>query len=171
MKILFTLLLTTAIALSAEPPAQPEYYKANEVSLDAFGYLKTQDFDDERTGAGIGLNYFYTKNWGIGIEGSAGNTHGIFVESARLNLLYRIPINKSAIHIFAGAGADFCVPPEAHAAPLSKEDEGERFAFDFGTGVEHRFSKHLGIFGDVRFDKLEGRGAQAIGRIGIRIPF
>lgn len=173
MKILFALLLTTAIALSAEPPAQPEYYQANEVSLDLFGQVRTDDFDDERMGAGVGINYFLTRNWGIGIEGSAENTSGVFVEAARANMIYRIPIGKSAPYVFAGAGANFCVPPESVSAinPGEADEGGDKWAIDIGVGIEHRFGKHFGAFADVRLDKVEDRGATALARLGIRIPF
>lgn len=175
MKYLFVLLLATSTVFAADGDAKKaveSYYHANEFSVDVFGYLRTRDFDNERTGIGLGLNYFYTQNWGVGIEGSAGNIGDIFVESTRLNVLYRIPINRSAVYVFAGAGADFCVPPIPSSSPSGvKEDDGEVFAFDFGVGIEHRFSKHLGVFGDVRFDKPEHQSAQAIGRVGVRIPF
>lgn len=174
-RLLAIILLATTTAFAADGDAKKtveSYYGANEFSVDVFGYLRTRDFDNERTGVGLGLNYFYTQNWGIGIEGSSGDVGGIFVESARLNLIYRIPINRSAVYVFAGAGADFCVPPIPSSSPSSiKEDDGEVFAFCFGTGLEHRFSKHLGMFADVRFEKPEHRSAQALGRVGLRIPF
>lgn len=172
MKYLLILLLTASTAFAADGGARKaveSYYHANEFSADVFGYLRTRDFDNERTGVGLGLNYFYTVNWGLGVEASAGDMSATFVESARLNLIYRIPINRSAIYLFAGAGADFCVPPIVSSDESG--GEGEVFAFDFGAGAEHRFSEHLGVFADVRFDKPEHQSAQAIARAGVRIPF
>ena len=171
MKKLLAVLLLSATTLFAAEPI--DCYQANEVSFDTFFQVRTDDFDDERMGAGIGINYFLTRNWGIGIEGSAENTSGVFVEATRANLIYRIPINRSAIYVFAGAGANFCVPPEPESALESGESDegGDKWAIDVGVGIEHRFAKHFGAFTDIRLDKIEDRGATALARLGFRIPF
>lgn len=171
MKNLILLALMTSGLLAAEPKAN-NFYRAGEVSLDLHGTVRTDDFDGERTGAGVGINYFHTQNWGIGLEGSAENTSGVFVEAVRVNAIYRIPINRSAIYIFAGGGANFCVPPEepTSGSPDS-ESGGDKWAFCLGVGVEHRFHEHFGVFSDIRLDKIEDRGATALARVGIRIPF
>lgn len=172
MKYLLILLLAISATFAADGDAKKaveSYYRANEFSVDVFGQVRTDDFNDERLGAGVGINYFYTQNWGIGLEGSAENTSGIFVEAARANIIYRIPINRSAIYVFAGAGANFCVPPEPD--DTSPEDEGTNWAIDIGVGVEHRFHKHFAAFADVRLDKIEDRSATALARVGVRVPF
>lgn len=175
MKYLLILLLAISATFAADGDAKKaveSYYRANEFSVDVFGQVRTDDFNDERLGAGVGINYFYTQNWGIGLEGSAENTSGVFVEAVRVNAIYRIPINRSAIYVFAGGGANFCVPPE-ESAPGSPDSEsgGDKWAFCLGVGVEHRFHEHFGVFSDIRLDKIEDRGATALARVGFRIPF
>lgn len=174
-KLLAIFLLAAATGFAADDARKTveSYYGANEFSVDVFGQVRTDDFDDERLGAGIGFNYFFTQNWGIGIEGSAENTSGVFLEATRANLIYRIPINRSAIYVFAGAGANFCVPPEPESAleQGDADEGGDKWGLGIGVGIEHRFHKHFAAFADVRLDKVEDRGATALARVGIRLPF
>ena len=77
-------------------------FRANELSLDLFGSLSVgqevlQDIsadrvkDDGRLGAGLGLNYFFTRFVGVGADAYSENTSHSFVDTASANLIVRFP--------------------------------------------------------------------------------
>lgn len=83
-----------------------QFYRANELSIDLFGSasIGQQTIDnfsgdrvteDARLGAGVGINYFFTRHFGLGGEAYTENTDRNFVDSASLNLLGRLPIGES----------------------------------------------------------------------------
>src|SRR5690349_11416137 len=105
-----TLVLGLALSLSTALTAaagedtgnNPELYRANELSLDLFGTVSVgeQTIDhisgnrvehDGRLGAGAGLNYFFTRNFGLGADAYSENTGHSFVDSTSLNLIARLP--------------------------------------------------------------------------------
>jgi len=85
----------TIVALAAIPARAADYvanqmedtYRAGELSLDGFGtasfseytinHLSTQRVnDDTKLGAGVGANYFFTRNLGVGAEAYSQNDGG-----------------------------------------------------------------------------------------------
>lgn len=64
---------------------------------------------DTRLGAGLGLNYFFTRNIGIGGDAYSEDTTGAFVDSASASLILRLPLGQSgfAPYAFGGGGYQF----------------------------------------------------------------
>ncbi len=76
------------------------------IDFRAFGALEIGDFDDdERTGAGVGLNYWFLDNIGVGAEGIGYDTDGDFVDRVNGSLLFRAPVSeKFDVIPFGGIG-------------------------------------------------------------------
>jgi hypothetical protein len=161
MVVLGIMAIMAMVARAAEVPVpiakeDSSFYKSGEFSIDLFGAVRTRNFDNERTAAGVGINYFFHEQFGIGLEGFCGDLNGIFVDDSRVHLIYRFPIRRTAPYVFAGGGRNF---------------ELDENAVSLGVGVEHRFNPRWGIFSDVRIDKIIDHHAAALGRAGIRFSF
>ena len=147
-----------------------EKYGAKETTLDLFGTgsigQRTLDnITDEtvkhdlRLGAGAGLNYFFTRNLGLGAEAYSENTGHSVVDNASASLIARFPLGQSgfAPYVYGGAGHQF--------------DPIELNYLHAGGGLEYRFTRRLGLFVDARYvftDETENYG---LGRVGVRIGF
>lgn len=154
---LIILVATNAVTIAAEAEADASRYKAGEFSVDTFGTVITDDFANERLGYGVGLNYFFTRQLGIGLETRTERLDSELTFGA--NAIYRIPIYKTAPYVFAGAGYSW---------------KTEQPNISVGAGLEHRFTEHFGIFGDARLLKdVEGENTPsfALARLGVRFAF
>ena len=145
-------------------------YRCCELSLQGFGTasLGESTLDhlsgrnvrhDARLGAGAGVNYFFTRCLGVGVEGYAENTDGVFVDSASANLILRLPIGDSGLapYIFGGGG---------HQFGMTKEWFGQA-----GAGLEYRFTHHLGVFLDARCVVPDESDLYGVGRLGMTFAF
>ena len=98
-----TILMLAAMPVLGQDTANNnpnDLYRANELSLDGFGTASIGKYTlnhisnarvrhNTRLGAGAGINYFITRNIGIGGEAYSENTTGVFVDSASANLTIR----------------------------------------------------------------------------------
>jgi hypothetical protein len=149
---------------------QGDYYRASELSMDVFGTASigkytidhlsnTRIRQNTKLGAGLGLNYFITRNIGIGAEAYSENTTGVFVDSASANLILRLPLGQSgfAPYVFGGGGHQF--------------DMLKLWFGQAGVGMEYRFCPHLGIFIDARGVVPNETKYYGVARLGLRIAF
>ena len=148
-------------------------YTAQELSLDLFGsYLNPEGkFTDLfKTsmrhgfwGGGAGLNYFFTRELGIGTDFNVSSKPDDenLVDYVVGNLYARLPLGSSGLapYIFGGGGRAM--------SPTYQ------WTYGGGVGLEFRFNPTTGIFSDARFlwgDK--GTIYNELGiRTGIRIVF
>jgi hypothetical protein len=185
MKSKWSLVVATALSLSAfsalaDNPGQGswwndrmhydhsgEKYSANELTLDLFGtYNKSfAHFDDlfDHTwrhgefGGGVGMNYFFTKYVGIGVD-TFFQRRGRFFNNVSGDLTLRAPIGNSgfAPYVYGGAGwRDAAGPDELTAHG--------------GVGIEYRFNPHLGVFLDGRYIWTDKSADEGLLRAGFRI--
>ena len=145
-------------------------YHANELSVDLFGsgsvgqqtidHLSGDRLDHNgRLGAGAGLNYFFTRHFGIGGDAYTENTAHNFVDSVSGNLIGRLPLGHSGIapYIFGGGGYQF-------------DQVAQKFA-QAGAGVEFRLTNHAGFFVDARYVFADRTDNYGVGRAGVRLSF
>jgi hypothetical protein len=189
MKINRLCLVTAALVVTALPlfaddtntnntPAlsyeQPEIYRANEFSIDAFGTASESEYTLEHLGgstprsvhkntqwgAGAGVNYFATHYLGIGGEGYWQDDHDQpFVHSASGNLLLRLPLGQSGFAPYAMGGG-------------GRQFDGGRYSFgQAGGGIEYRFCAHLGFFIDARMVWPNETKMYGVARAGLRFTF
>ena len=145
-------------------------YRCCELSLDGFGSASLGESTLEhlsgsrvrhntRLGAGLGINYFFTRYLGVGVEGYAENTDGVFIDSASANLILRLPIGDSGLapYIFGGGG---------HQFGMTKQWFGQA-----GAGLEYRFTPHIGLFVDARGVVPNETKVYGVGRLGMTFAF
>jgi hypothetical protein len=110
-------------------------------------------------GAGVGLNYFITRNLGIGADVYSENTGGPFIDSAEANLILRLPLGHCgfASYVFGGGGSQF--------------DMAKTWFGQAGVGLEYRFTRHLGLFVDARGVLPDETKCYGVGRLGLRFAF
>jgi hypothetical protein len=143
-------------------------YLAQEFSIDLFGSYKRgspelDDFLDAPEhgvfGGGIGVNYFFTKMFGVGVDASMHDDGRQFVDNASSSLIARFPIGDScfAPYVFGGVGWYFDPTGdwEGHA----------------GVGVEFRLNPRTGVFADGRYVWPDGAGDTSLIRTGLRFAF
>lgn len=147
-----------------------ELYREKETSLDIFtsGSINQETIDDitdirynddVEFGIGVGLNHFFTRRFGIGVEAYSEDTEQHFIDKASANLFARFPIGDSgfAPYIYGGGGRQFD-PIELSFAQL-------------GAGVEYRFTPKVGLFLDGRYVLTDGADNHGLARLGLRLAF
>ena len=157
-----------ALAQSDYQNTNDQLFRANEFSLDMFGSVSVGQQtinrisgnrvrDDGRLGAGIGLNYFLTRNIGIGGDAYTENTAHNFVDNASGNLIFRIPIDKIhlAPYVYGGGGYQF--------------DQAEVWFGQVGAGLEVRITHNISLFADARYVMPEKIDNYGVARAGLRI--
>jgi len=86
----------------------PGYYKACELSVDAFGTASVGEYTidhvsgdrirrNTRLGAGLGGNYFFTRNFGVGAEVLFSKHHRTWVDSGSADFIARLPAGREWI--------------------------------------------------------------------------
>jgi hypothetical protein len=147
-----------------------DFYHANELSMDVFGMASLWESTIDHLsaarvqhqtqfGAGLGLNYFLTRNFGIGADVYAEYTTGAFIDSASVNLILRLPLGHSgfAPYAFGGGGRQF--------------DLTEAWFGQIGAGMEYRFTHHVGAFLDARWVLPGETKGYGVARLGFRFSF
>jgi hypothetical protein len=134
------------------------------------------------------FNYFFTRNFGLGFEGTAlraagaGSNHDVSGQFA-LDILARYPIGDTPWAPYFIAGIGGFVPGSSNNI---FETTGERVDRTFrghnnddilleghvGLGIEYRFTRNIGAFTDGRYtfvDKSQNNYGQI--RAGVRFAF
>lgn len=159
--LICSLLVTCLSVLAADAPDRRPYYRAGEFNLDVYGsgVLKNEDRDPNnvRLGVGVGATYFVTRGLGFGLSAESASTAHSVVDLALGRVIYRAPLNK-------------------HWAPYGYIEGGFDFERDIwqagaGGGLEYRFTRNLGVFGDAGLSvDTDGTGRMR-GRTGLRLSF
>jgi hypothetical protein len=148
---------------------QTPRYTAQELSFDAFGTYTAPErnlgdlFETNirhgKWGGGVGLNYFFTREIGLGADINIPNDGGNFINSVSGSLIARWPFESAGIapYIFGGGGRGTDIAWEwlAHA----------------GVGVEYRWNPTTGIFVDGRYVWADKTTDQLLLRAGVRFVF
>ncbi len=144
-------------------------FTSRELSLDLFGsYLNPERniehlFDTNirhgKWGGGVGLNYFFTPQLGIGGDINIPDNGGRFIDSLDGNLIARWPIQSVGLapYIFGGGGRGF--------------DPSWEWFGDAGIGLEFRMSPVTGFFVDGRYMWPQISADKLLLRAGIRVVF
>ena len=143
-------------------------YTAKEFSFDAFGsydarfdrfgHMFDRSWRHGDFGGGVGLNYFVTRYFGMGLD-TFFESRSTFFRTVSGNVFLRLPLGNSGLapYIFGGGGGRFQPVEEAtgHA----------------GVGLEFRFNHHFGLFGDARYSWADKTTDNALVRAGARFVF
>lgn len=144
-------------------------FRGNEIQVDAFGSGAFYKNGRPGWGGGLGLNYFFSRYIGIGVEqglvGRNNNGSNSYTEWNTLgNLFLRYPICSwnLAPYVMVGGGAFYGTNQGIGVGHV-------------GGGLEYRFSENVGIFSDARWmytgeQDFDYSGA-VYARAGLRFAF
>lgn len=125
-------------------------------------HLHQRDYTHNVFGAGVGVNYFLTRNFGLGLEGDwlAGDST---INEVAGSFIYRCPFENAthsfgwAPYAFIGGGGQF---------------DGQNVGFGFaGGGAEARFSRSFAVFADGRYVIHDSTIDYGFFRLGCRLIF
>jgi hypothetical protein len=151
------------------PNRTSQYFAAEEISIDAFAtYLAAQskfselfqtDIRDGTWGGGLGLNYYFSRFFGIGADVNLPDNRGALVDSVTANVMARLPIDKIRLapYIFAGGGRT--------------TDQVWQWEKQAGVGLEYRLDPMTGIFIDGRYVWPDKTSDNLLLRAGLRLAF
>ncbi len=147
-------------------------FRANEWQIDAavVGAGGTYDsHSGQGLGGGLGVNYFFSQYFGVGIDDTVGGYEKIAgqgaeaVNSLQGDLIARYPICawNLAPYAMIGGGANW---------GCATQGDGNA-----GVGVEYRFTRNIGMFADCRWlyggNDGGARLSMALPRVGVRFAF
>jgi hypothetical protein len=166
MKIIRLPLIATLGILSittVQTHASPSgFFSGGEMTLDTFGYWGSRDKDGNSKGAwgpGIGASYFFTDNFGAGVE--TYNDAFTLPYLLNVNGTFRYPVSISGIvlspYAFAGVGRQWNHAPQwlGHVA----------------AGIEYPVRPEISVFTDVRGVFPTETKNNAMIRFGFRFKF
>jgi opacity protein-like surface antigen len=181
------------VAAPAPPPPPASYFRSNEFSLGLFGSYgwtynnNTRGIGNHAWGGGIDGQYFPLQYLGFAIEGDFFNEvpGDFFGSTVTGNVILRYPldINFPGLHLapyaFGGVGGLFNqnnaftrIVTLGHAHELSRRNSDDEVLGDGGVGLEYRFTPHIGLFSDVRYNVVNTRKNNFLStRFGLRYAF
>jgi len=148
-------------------------------------------------GGGGAISYFFTRNFGIGLEGTAlratGDNQDVSGQFG-LNVIGRLPIGDTGWAPYATAGIggfipgsngnrfdesgnlnELSHPTDRYTMRVTVRDgntESIILEGHAGIGIEYRFTKNIGIFTDGRFTFVEkAHNNYGLVRTGVRFAF
>ena len=173
MKYTYSFLASLALAASAfagtevvskdyKAPAPVPCFADTEFQLDVFGNYtwETEGHNGDGFGGGLGINYFFHRNFGIGVSGSLRDGDHSAIWNADLDLIVRFPIEGSvclAPYILGGGGI------ETNGTTIG--------TWNAGGGLEWRATPSLGIYGEGRYTWGASDEDSAQARVGLRFVF
>jgi opacity protein-like surface antigen len=186
-----------AVASSKEvaappPPLPTSYFRSNEVSLGAFGSYGVGFYDNHRAignhawGGGVDAQYFPLQPYlGLSIEGDFFNESpkDNFGATVTSNAILRYPLDLKfpnlhlAPYVFGGVGGIFndsnaFTRSATFGASVHHSNDKDEVLGDVGGGLEYRFTPHIGLFSDARYNFVNGpRNDFMLTRFGVRFAF
>lgn len=148
-------------------------YNAQEVSLDMFGsYINPEGKFDElfetdihhgSWGGGAGVNYFCSRNLGLGADFNiSSKTDDLnLVDQVTGNVILRLPLGDSGFAPYGFGGGGRAISPQWD------------WVYGGGVGLEYRFNPSTGIFSDARY-LWANKGTEfnrLLIRFGLRLTF
>jgi hypothetical protein len=173
---------TPIVSKEYKAPEPIVCFSEHEWQVDLFGQYSVGEgphqagiFRDHGWGGGIGINYFFTRNIGLGVDAAwlaakeapyvAGDTERTALHNFSGSLICRFPIDHLCLAPYLYAGGGYHVDGEDWASAHG------------GVGVEYRIQpQKLGLFMDGRWTYLGDRFGHGdlnffSTRLGVRIVF
>jgi hypothetical protein len=139
-------------------------FKDTELQVDVFGSFtapSSGSAHDDGFGGGIGVNYFFQRHFGVGIDGNVynGGVQGVFDVTARIIARYPLELGSFCLapYVFGGGGVQ-----------TNGVTNGTWLA---GGGLEWRATEQFGVFGEGRYTWGSADSDAAQARIGVRVVF
>lgn len=165
------------------PPPPATCFSDHELQIDTFGQAsfgsndKIGLFSDTAWGGGVGLNYFFHRNIGLGVDAAwlsakestlgntSGNTDRTVIHNFSGSIIFRLPIDSACLAPYAYVGGGYHVDGNGWASAHA------------GVGLEYRITPNkVGVFVDGRWTYLGDRFEQSdlnfwTVRAGVRLVF
>ena len=148
---------------------QQDLFRAGEVQVDAALVGAAGKFNGHNNvgalGGGLGLSYFFTKYFGVGIDDSlggcvGGNGASGAIDNLQGNLIGRLPIESLHLAPYAMVGGG--------ATWGNSRGQGNG---NVGGGLEYRINRSVGLFGDYRWLYGSQSLSENLFRAGVRFVF
>jgi hypothetical protein len=186
-----------AVASSKEvvtppPPPPTSYFRSNEFSLGLFGSYgwtynnNNRGIGNHAWGGGIDGQYFPLQYLGFAVEGDFFNEipGDFFGSTVTGNVIFRYPLDTKggphlAPYIFGGVGGLFNqnttftrIATAGNQGRLNRRNADDELLGDGGLGLEYRFTPHIGLFSDIRYNLVnESKNNFLSTRFGLRFAF
>lgn len=172
MKALYSLIACVVLASTSfagvttgkeyKQPVLPSCFADQELQLDVFGSYTwiTEGKYDDGFGGGIGVNYFFTRNLGVGVDGNIldGDANGLWSFSGKV--IARLPIDSA------------CLAPYVFVAGGVQTNGSTVGTVGAGAGLEYRvIPNKLGIFTEGRYTWGAQTNENVQARLGVRVVF
>jgi hypothetical protein len=194
--------ITAAGALAGDEPINKNYnppaalapcFRDRELQLDVFGSFMNLPYGSDRYdrgdhrardggGGGVGVNYFFTRFAGLGVDGDFdSNRDGAANYTGKLIL--RLPIEHGkccfAPYIFGGGGGESFFGDDDRGFGGFRRGRDRTFgAWMCGGGIEWRITPRFGIFAEGRYtwtarqrDENGFNFDNDLARLGFRVAF
>ena len=140
-------------------------FKVRDLQLDVFGTWTDVTKGNPHSngfGGGLGVNYFFIKYLGVGIDGDVYDGGSRAVADVTGRLIARFPIEAGG----------FCIAPYAFTGGGLLWDDVTVGTWHVGGGLEWRATHHIGVFSEGRYTWGGGDRVDAAQvRAGVRIVF
>lgn len=137
-------------------------FRSNELQLDLFGSGAFYKQGKPAWGGGVGVNYFFLKYVGLGVEQTLVGREDVAEWGTFGNLFLRYPICSwnVAPYAVAGLGALYGQTKAILAGTV-------------GGGLEYRITDNIGIFADARwlYNANVSNSGAVVARTGIKFAF
>jgi opacity protein-like surface antigen len=175
------------------PPPVESYFRANEFSIGLFAAYDWTRNDNVRAigdhawGGGIDGQYFLLRYLGFSVDGNFFNEMpgDFFGSTVTGNVILRYPLDLKypsfhlAPYVFGGVGGVFNsnnfftrAATFGHAQNLNRRNTDDEVLGDAGAGLEYRFTPHIGVFSDFRYNFVnESKNNFMTTRFGLRFAF
>ena len=168
LMVVSILALTSTVMAGADFKSNKEVvvdscrFRSNELQLDLFGSGAFYKQGEPAWGGGVGVNYFFLKYVGLGVEQTLVGREDVAEWGTFGNLFLRYPICSwnVAPYVVAGLGALYGQTEAILAGTV-------------GGGLEYRFTDNIGIFADARwlYNANVSNSGAVVARTGIRFAF
>ncbi|MFZ0615591.1 MAG: hypothetical protein WAN16_03975 [Chthoniobacterales bacterium] len=143
---------------------QQDLFRAGEVQLDVFAAGAAGNYNGGSVngfGGGLGLSYFFTKYFGLGIDNTLTslNGNGHVYNSTQADIIARYPIESWHLAPYALVGG---------GATWGTQSQGNG---NVGGGLEYRINRGIGLFADSRYIYGNNGLNETLTRAGLRFIF
>jgi hypothetical protein len=142
-----------------EAPVEP-CFKDQEIQLDVFGSWVDTRHAGSGFGGGIGVNYFFHRYFGIGVDGNLADvSNGLWTVSG--SLIGRYPLDLGGV----------CLAPYAIIGGGGQWDGSNGGTYHAGGGLEWRATPSFGVFAEGRYTWVCGNFAEENVRVSMGVRF
>jgi hypothetical protein len=131
-------------------------FEAGEKFVSLFGSYV--DKPGDHAGIGVGVGYFITERFGVGMATHLEETGGSFIDNVSAEGYLRFPIGDSPVAPYA-------------VASVGHSFETEELFISVGGGAEYQINDRLRAFGDLSWQVNEDSKDGTALRLGVRLGF